>query len=221
MKKIRAVLFDMDGLMFDTETLSVRFWKQAGLEKGIEIGEEFLIYSRGSRKEEAEKLFYRCCGADADFWGVRSREKELYFAYMDSHEVPLKPGLFELLRWLKENDYRTVLATSTIRETAMQYMESTGAGAYFDGFVCGDMITRSKPDPEIFLKAAGLAGCRPEECMVLEDSLNGINAALAGGFAAVMVPDLTQPDAEMESKLYAKCTSLTEVIGLLAEAEKE
>lgn len=215
MKKRKAVLFDMDGLMFDTERLAVRFWKEAGEEFGLTLGDEFLLYSRGSRMEEAWKLFSRCYGEDADYLGVRAREKELFFGYLKDHEIPVKPGLYELLGWLKENGYKAVLATSTVKEVALEYLERTGVKEYFDGFVCGDMITKSKPDPQIFQVAAELAGCAPEECVVLEDSYNGINAAIAGGFPAVMVVDLMEPADEMRLKIRARCGSLLEVKALL------
>lgn len=220
MREIKAVLFDMDGLMFDTERLAVRFWKEAGEDFGLTLGDEFLLYSRGSRMEEAKKLFARCYGEEADYMGVRAREKELFFGYLKEHEIPVKPGLYELLAWLKEHGYRIVLATSTIREVALGYLERTGVKEYFDGFVCGDMITRSKPDPQIFYMAAELAGCKPKECVVLEDSFNGINAAIAGGFLPVMVVDLMEPDPEMREKLWARCDSLLEVKELL-RAEKD
>lgn len=219
MRQIKAVLFDMDGLMFDTERVAVRFWKQAGEELGVHLTEEFLLYSRGSRINEARELFARCCGSDEYYMAVRERKQELYTAWMASHEVPVKPGLFELLAWLKEHDCRMVLATSTKRETALGYLERTGIREYFDGYVCGDMITRSKPDPQIFLMAAELVGCRPEECVVLEDSFNGINAALAGGFKAVMVPDLAEPSKEMAERLWAKCETLGDVIGVLERSQ--
>ena len=215
MKKIKAVLFDMDGLMFDTERVAVRFWKQAGEELGLHLSEEFLLYSRGSRIDEARELFARCCGSDEKYMAVRDRKQELYTAWMASHEVPVKPGLYELLTWLKEYGYKMVLATSTKRETALGYLERTGIREYLDGYVCGDMITRSKPDPQIFYLAAELVHCLPEECVVLEDSFNGINAALNGGFKAVMVPDLAGPTKEMEERLWAKCDSLDEVSGVL------
>lgn len=215
MKNIKAVLFDMDGLMFDTERLAVRFWKEAGAEFGLTLGDEFLLYSRGSRMEEAWKLFSSCYGEDADYLGVRAREKELFFGYLKDHEIPVKPGLYELLAWLKEQEIKVILATSTVREVALGYLERTGVISYFDGYVCGDMITKSKPDPQIFYKAAELAGCLPSECAVLEDSYNGIYAAIAGGFHAVMVVDLMEPLEDMKEKLWARCDSLFEVKELL------
>ena len=217
MQIIKAVLFDMDGLMFDTERVAVRFWKQAGEELGFPLSEEFLLYSRGSRIDEARELFARCCGSDTGYMPVRNRKQELYTEWLKNHKVPVKPGLYELLAWLKEHGYRMVLATSTKREMALGFLEQTGIKEYFDGFVCGDMITRSKPDPQIFYMAAELVNSRPEECVVLEDSFNGINAALNGGFKAVMVPDLAEPSKEMEERLWAKCDSLLDVIGVLDE----
>ena len=212
MKRIKAVIFDMDGLMFDTERIAAECFIQAGREVGLQIDETFLKYVRGSSKEAAEGWFYECYGHGYDYWTVRDRKTELLRAYLDANEIPVKKGLMELLRYLKENRYKTVLATATAEKYASQYLESAGVKQYFDDFVCGDMISRGKPDPEIFYKAAEKAGVMPRECVVLEDSLNGITAAVNGGFIPVMVPDITEPDDELESKLAAKCTDLQKVI---------
>lgn len=215
MEKIKAVIFDMDGLMFDTERLSARYWIQAGKEWGLTVSEEFLGSIRGSSKEAAECRFYECYDRSFDYWAIRNRKTELFREYLDSHEIPVKPGLTELLGFLKEQGIIVVLATSTAGQYAMQYLASAGVMNYFDDFVCGDMVKRCKPDPEIFYRAAQLAGCKPESCMVLEDSLNGIRAAIAGGFIPVMVPDITQPSKELRDSLAACCRNLFEVMGYL------
>lgn len=212
-RSVKAVIFDMDGLMFDTERIAAGCWRQAGQERGIEIGEEFLKYVRGSSKEQVAPLFERLYGPG--FWEVRGRKEELFHGYLDTHEVPVKKGLRELLQYLRREDYRIVLATSTQKNYAFSYLESTGVKPFFDDFVCGDMVKRAKPDPEIFLKAAELAGAKPEECVVLEDSFNGIMAASAGGFIPIMVPDLTIPDEALMKLLAARCESLLDVIGVL------
>ncbi len=215
MAQVKAILFDMDGLMFDTECLASDFWKQAGAEAGVAISEEFLIYSRGSRSREMERLFYRCHGEHADFKGIRRRKRELLIHYLDTHEIPVKPGLYTLLEWLKKHHYKIWLTTSTESSRALRYVESAGVKDYFDGFVCGDMVEHAKPEPEIFLRAADAAGVLPSECVVLEDSFNGIRAAIDGGFIPVMVPDLMQPTQELLLKLAAKPETLEGVIAFL------
>lgn len=221
MKKIKTVIFDMDGLMFDTERVSARFWSVAGEEIGLPVGEEFLVNARGKKKEAAEAEFYKCYGTSYDYWRLRNRKEELMREYLDTHDIPIKKGLKELLLYLKENDYKIVLATSTARHYAFQYLESAGVKHYFDGYLCGDMVSKGKPDPEIFLKAAELAGSQPGECVVLEDSTSGIHAAFNGGLIPVMVPDIAQPDGELEKKLAAKCGDLLEVIDYLKAQEQE
>ena len=217
MRKINAVLFDMDGLMFDTERLASRFWIQAGAEKDLEIGEEFLSCIRGSSKERAKSEFSRCYGESHDYQAIRNRKTALLREYLDSHDVPVKKGLRELLSYLKSNAYKTAVATSTEEKYALRYLESAGVRQYFDGYVCGNMVKKCKPDPEIFYKAAELIGCRPEECVVLEDSLNGNRAAIDGGFIAVMIPDISKPSKELERELAGKLDNLLEVIDFLEE----
>lgn len=221
MGRIKAVVFDMDGLMFGTEIISANCWQQAGEESGLSVGEEFLAETRGSSKAEAEKHFYKCYGEGYSYWSIRNRKTILLREYLNTHEIPVKKGLMELLSYLRERNYRIVLATSTAAHYALSYLESAGVIHYFDDFVCGDMVEHSKPDPEIFIKAAEKVGCIPSECVVLEDSLNGNRAAVAGGFIPIMVPDISQPDSELEEVLAAKCESLLEVMEVLKKWETE
>lgn len=214
---IKAVIFDMDGLMFDTERIAADMWKKAGREAGLVITDEFLRHIKGTNWAGAREWFYRFYDASYDFMAIRKRRAEYVKQYIDAHGLVVKKGLRELLSYLKEHGYQVILATSTYREQALGYLESTGVLPFFDGYVCGDMVTKSKPDPEIFLKAAELAGARPEECVVLEDSFNGIEAAYAGGFRPVMVPDMDQPDEALLKKLSACCGSLLDVTGYLEE----
>lgn len=221
MNGIKAVIFDMDGLMFDTERLSAKYWIQAGKEQGLSVGEEFLSGIRGSSKEAAECKFYECFDRTYDYWAIRNRKTELFRGYLERHEIPLKEGLRELLLYLREHQYKVVLATSTARYYALQYLKSADVEQYFNGFVCGDMVTKCKPDPEIFFRAAALVECTPNQCVVLEDSLNGIRAAIDGGFIPVMVPDITQPGKALRAELAANCKDLFEVIAFLKQEMSE
>ena len=220
-KKIKAVIFDMDGLMFDTEVVAAEMWKQAGKEAGLTITDEFLSHIKGCNWTRSRVWFYKYYDESYDFFAIRTRRMELVNRYLTENGVPVKKGLRELLSYLKERDYRIVLATSTYEEYALRYLEQTDVRKYFDGYVCGDMVTKSKPDPEIYHKAAAIAGAAPDECVVLEDSFNGIEAACAGGFVPVMVPDLDEPTDEIRAKLAARCDSLLDVMDFLEERQQE
>lgn len=213
--KIRAILFDMDGLMFDTERIHERAWIRVGKEAGLEFNEDFLSGVRGSSVVDTEKRFKEFFGDSIDYISLRKTRREYVNQEIAEKGVPLKKGLIELLTFLKANNFASSLATSTYTRYAMTLLEMTGVTSYFNAFVCGDMVSKNKPNPEIFYKAAEKLGCSVEECIVLEDSILGIQAAINGGFAAVMIPDLSEPDIELEAKLFAKCESLLEVIPLL------
>ena len=149
----------------------------------------------------------------------RFLEEKRAFSYdqIRKYGVPVKKGLKELLTYLKEKGIKTAVATSSGRQWTEQNVGGAGIDGFFDAYAFGEMVTHAKPDPEIFYLAADMLGERPEECMVLEDSFNGISAALNGGFLAVMVPDLSIPGPELTAKLTAKCDSLLDVIRLFEE----
>ncbi len=213
--RIRGIIFDMDGLMFDTESISARAWRRVGAEKGLDINEKLLSSIRGGSLLNAEARFRECFGDDIDFFKLRNVKLNYVNQEIAEKGLPIKKGLVELMTFLKGNNYGISLATSTNTREAMKLLEMADLTTFFDAFVCGDMVTKSKPNPEIFYRAAGILELLPQECLVLEDSINGILAAINGGFAAVMVPDLTEPDIDLEKKLYAKCESLLHVIPLL------
>ena len=217
--RIEAVIFDMDGLMFDTERLYADCWIQAGREFGVEIGEEYLSKVRGSSAKEAGEIFRRFFGEQPDFWEVRKRWTVLAKQAVGERGVPVKPGLEKLLSYLKKHGYRIALGTSTESGRALMYLEQAGVKGYFDAFACGEMVEKGKPDPGIFLLAARLLGCAPERCAVLEDSFTGIRAATAGGFIPVMIPDITQPDGEIEKMLAGRYESLDAAIEFFAARE--
>lgn len=216
-RRIEAVIFDMDGLMFDTERLSARCWKTAGEEAGLAIGEEFLKGIRGSSAAAASERFYQFFGEGTDFWELRKRRIQLMDQEIREKGVPLKRGLKRILSYLKENGYKIALGTSTESGKALAYLEEAGVKPYFDAFSCGEMSGKGKPDPDIFLLAAQKLGLEPSQCVVLEDSFNGIRAAKAGGFIPVMIPDITQPDAQIEAMLAGKYESLEDAVEFFEE----
>ena len=211
MSGIKAVLFDQDGLMFDTERVSAASWIRAAGELGFEMNEEILQHFRGRWPEESAAYYGAHIGPVADYWKMRNIKQKYYYETLERDGLPVKKGLQELLAWLDDHGYQMALTTASPRDWSLNNLKIAGVSRYFHVCVCGDMVTRCKPDPEIFQTAAGQLGRKPEECLVLEDSIQGVQAALNGGFPVIMVPDITQPDQELIQKLTAKCDSLLEV----------
>ena len=214
---LQGVIFDMDGLMFDTERLSARCWEQVGRKFGLDITESFLAGVRGVTSQEFRRIFEQKFGERADYETVMDRKKELFCQEIRQNGVPVKPGLPELLEFLQEQKIPAAMATATNQEIAREYLSKTGLAAFFDQLVFGDQVRRGKPDPEIFLCAAQDLGVSPDRSVVLEDSLNGVLAGIQGGFRTIMVPDMTQPPPKLEQQLFCKCENLFQVIGCLRE----
>lgn len=220
-KRIHAVIFDQDGLMFDTERMSVEAWNIAGAEMGIHLEESFLCTIRGMNYRDTEKRFQEVFEGQFDYNKLRQRKKECFKQLRDSRPLPVKPGLCQLLAYLKEKNYKIALATAGEREYSLRNLREAGVESYFEYIISGDMVTQAKPNPELFLKSAEVLGEKPEDCLVLEDSLNGVEAGIRGGFFTIMVPDLTQPDETLRSRVNRVCTSLLEVKEFLENEDKE
>ena len=211
---IKAVLFDMDGLMFDTERMYHDSWLELGRQRGLAMTEA-LAGMRGRNREGCVALCKAAFGPEFDFMELRGACVERMEAQIAAKGLPKRPGLDELLEELARRDLPAVLATSTGRATALRYLELARVNRYFKGAVCGDEVEHGKPAPDIFLRAAALAGAAPGQCMVLEDSPNGLRAGAAAGCRAVMVPDLDPATPELAALAAAVVPSLREAIPLL------
>ena len=162
-------------------------------------------------------MLREACGEDFPCERFFARRVEIMDAIIAKNGLPVKPGLYELLDFLEQNGYRRAVATSTRREHAMRYFSMAGITDRFDAVATGDMVQRGKPFPDVFLKACELLGEAPENCLALEDSLNGIRAAFNGGIQPFMVPDLVEPDAETLALLRGKGQTLRDVIRFLQQ----
>lgn len=212
---IRGVIFDMDGLMFDTERIYQDAWLEAGRRLGAPITADVVLRIRGRNIPDSRRLFAEMFGSSVDYDAVRAIRVQLSDEYIAKHGLPPKPGLYELFDELERRGIGTALATSTVREKAMHYLDLASLRGRFTASVCGDEVTLSKPNPAIFQRAASLLDVPCAECMVLEDSPNGIVAAHRAGARPVMVPDLTQPDGELRALCAAVVPALSDVIPLL------
>ena len=217
---IKAVVFDMDGLMFDTERLTVQAWDYAGEKLGIGKMGHMVYKTLGMNVESAKKIFIKEYGNKIIEEDLSEYAREFFYDYFNKYGTPLKPGLIELLSYLKENNYKIAVATSSNEEVALNHFKRATITEYFDVIVCGDMIENSKPAPDIYLRVSELLGVIPSECLALEDSPNGIRSAFSAQLKPIMIPDLIQPTEEILEMVYSKLTSLNEVIHLLNSKDK-
>lgn len=210
MNSIQSIIFDMDGLMLDTEKLAMQAWMIAAAEVKVEIDEDIYIQAIGRNSKgiklmlrafiESEskiEAFYQCAWAN-------------YYQIITENPIPIKPGLIELLNFLEENEISKAIATSTTSDTAKMKLKSLGLYDRFSAVVTGDQVKCGKPAPEIYLKAINELGVSPENCVALEDSENGIRAANAAGAYAVMIPDLIEPTDEMRKLAHKIFASINE-----------
>lgn len=216
-KTCRGAIFDMDGLMLDTEKLLVRFWRQAAAEYGYDMTDEDVFGIRSlSRKYSVPRLKERF-GQDFPFEDVRSRRIALMNSFIDENGFDVKKGLFELLSWLKNTGISIAVATATSRDRATAYLEHIDALRYFDAVICGDMVTNGKPEPDIYITAADGLGIPCEECAAFEDSPNGVLSAYRAGCQVIMIPDLTQPTEDMLPMLSGVYDDLEKAIAYFKE----
>lgn len=215
--ELQGVVFDVDGVLFDTEHLAHQIWVEVSREMGWpQVGADYLEFVGRNRTGIREKMtrmyggefpreaFLLTCSA-------RAQEK------IEREGVPMKPGVREILDFLRARRIPAALATSTGRERTQRRMELTGLGPYFTAIVTGDQVERGKPDPEIYLRACRALGTDPAHTLAVEDSRNGILSASRAGMQVIMVPDMIPPTPELEALLLCRRGSLLEVKDLLEQ----
>ena len=211
MNKIKAVLFDMDGVIFDTEKAYLDTWTKVFNKYGYEMKKEIYISVMGTGRKNVKKTFLDIFGENIPIEEMYIEKDKMLAEIIDKGMVALKDGAEEILSYLKENGYKTALATSAKRIRAAKQVNMAGLDKYFDVIVTGDDITKGKPDPEIFLKAANKLGVLPEECIVVEDSPAGIQAAFNGQMYGIHVEDLKKADETIKKYCYKNYKNLNEI----------
>lgn len=211
MRKISAVVFDMDGLMFDTEALIQRTWDIVGPRMGYGKMGHNIYNTLGMNATRRKQYFQDTYGEDFPFETFTDNYRKEYYLYIEKNGVPLKEGLFETLDWMKAKDLKLALATGSSEASATALLKKTGCYEYFDYMICGNMITKSKPNPEIYIKACEGLGVPCEEAVALEDSTYGLESAVNAGLMAIMIPDLLVHAGEIEEKIAGKLDSLLDV----------
>ena len=208
-RTFKAAVFDMDGLILDSERTVLSIWEQIGDKYGFAGIRSYGISVIGKNKQATVDEFQRVYGEPGEPYERELRQ--IYNVLADNGKVPLKPHTIELLSEMKNAGMKIAIASSSSREEVTSQMGPLGALPFFDALVCGDQVTHSKPDPEIFLLACDALGVKPEEGVGLEDSFNGVRSCKASGLYTIMVPDIIQPDDEMKSLADVILPSLKDV----------
>lgn len=197
MDGVKAVVFDMDGVIFDSERGCLNVWLQIAEEYGLENMEEVFKRCIGTTVVATSKILQDAYGEDFDVPGFQKLASERFHERFDDGRLPVLKGARELLIYLSEHGYIIGLASSTREATVRQQLTDAGLIGYFDYITCGDMLKVSKPEPDIYLLACKNLGVEPREAIAIEDSYNGIRSAYRAGMIPFMVPDLIPADEEM------------------------
>lgn len=219
-KKIKGLIFDMDGLLFDSERIVQRSWDIAGDQLGYPHMGTHIYHTLGMNLTGRNEYFRKSVGVDFPCEEFAKRARENFYHIVSAEGLPVKPGVRELLKYAREQGYRIGIATSSRKEYAMNNLTQAGILSYFDGGVFGDMVNRAKPDPEIYLKACACLNLRPSEGLALEDAPAGIRSAYCAGLLPVAVPDLVEPPADIGFMIYRICRTLQDVIPVLEELDR-
>lgn len=207
----KTMIFDMDGVIFDTENLCLACWQFVAAKYDIDGIEEVFRQCVGVDASDSERLLREWYGEDFPCDLFRRESSFLFHKKTREKGMPVKAGARELLSYLKVNGWRVGLASSTRRAVVREELEQAGLLGFFEVIVGGDMVKRGKPAPDIYLKACGEMKIRPDTAYAVEDSRNGLFSADDAGLRVLLVPDLIEPDAEMEKRAFQIFPDLTEV----------
>ena len=211
----KGAIFDMDGLLFDTERVWQRVWHERADELGVTLPDSFAGEICGSSGQGTLDIIARCYpGVEP---AVFHSEVQNEVTRRLENSVPILPGCEEILAGLKARGLKLAVASSSQLSHIEHHMRLTGMGKYFDKLVSGQQVAHGKPAPDIFLLAASELGLAPEDCYVFEDSPNGIRAGHAAGCAAIMVPNLVPPTEEIKPLCAGIYSSLTEALQALTD----
>ena len=214
-RPIRGVLFDMDGLVLDTEKLYTRFWVEAGRFYGFPMEIKHGLALRGLGGPAGEEMLHSFFGPTANYMQIRAKRIELMDAYIAENGISPKPGIYELLDFLEDAGIPSAITSSSPMANIQRHLTSQNLYHRFTKLCSGHEVPHGKPAPDIYLHGAKALGLRPEECLALEDAPAGILSAYRAGCLSVMIPDQDAPDEKTLPLLYAKADTLADIISII------
>lgn len=212
---IKAVIFDMDGLMIDSERVTFECYQEILKGMNLTMDEEFYKTLLGKPLKGIYQRFYDVYGNDFPIEDVIKDVHTLMAQRFETEGVPVKTGLKSLLEYLKINNYKTIVATSSNRDRVDTILAQAQITDYFDDSICGDEVTKGKPNPEVFLKSCQKLGVSVDEAIVLEDSEAGIQASYDAGIKVICIPDMKYPEKQYEEKTFKIFKDLNDVTNYL------
>lgn len=208
---IKAVIFDLDGTLIDTEKYYRIYWPRAVAEFGYTMTDEQALSIRSLGRPFAMEWFRENIDQNLDYWAVRDCRKALMEEFFKTHPIELKPGAIEILSFLRKRRICVALATANEEERANRYLKELGLFEYFDRVICANMVECGKPAGDIYAYACRELGLEPSSCIAVEDSPNGIKSAYAAGCKPVFVPDQTDVSDEIRPLLYDRIENLLDL----------
>ena len=212
---LKAIVFDMDGVLFDTETLCLRSWEKVAKKHNLGDVYGLCIASIGVSRKKSEEIFKNAFSPDFPFEEIRNEVSALCHSEIAEKGLPMKSGVKEILRFCKDNAIKIGLATSTRIETVISHLKRAEIFEFFDEIVCGDEVTNSKPSPEIYIKACEKLSVEPKFALAIEDSYNGVISSSGAGLRCIMVPDVLPPNEETRKLAFKIIKDLPSVIEFL------
>ena len=211
MRKIEAVIFDMDGVIFDTERVYLEDWIKVFKQYGYDMKKEIYVSVMGTGRKNVKRVFIKEFGKELPIEEMYIIKDKLLVEAIENNKIPLKLGAIELLDFLRDNGCKIALATSAKRDRMEKQLNGANIKEKFDTLVCGDDVERAKPNPDIFLKTANKLGVSPENCIVVEDSCAGIEAAHNAKMMGLHVEDLKEADETIKKYCYKNFKDLIEI----------
>ena len=215
--KTEAVIFDMDGVLFDTERLYMDGWCQVAKKRGIKGMEEVAVKCIGLNSHDTRQLMLEHFGQNLAYGEFREAVSTWVKTRIKIYGLPIKPGVHKILSYLQQKEIPIGMASSTSYHSVLDHLKVAGIVDYFKVIVAGDMIEQSKPQPDIYLLACRKLGVDPANAFAIEDSPNGIRSAHSAGVNVIMVPDLIVPDEELRKMTFKVCADLADAMRLLEQ----
>lgn len=200
--EIKGIIFDMDGVIFDTEKIHMKSWQKILTKNGYDFKEEIYFDCMGVGKEKTKQVLQKNFGENIEFESLYNEKTLEFDNFITNNKVELKQNVIEVLNFLKQKNYKIALATSSKKERVEKYLKQHNLKQIFDVIICGDEVKNYKPNPEIFLNAQNKLNLKKEECLIVEDSISGVLAGVNSGIKVIHIPDILGKHEETQKISY-------------------